>query len=294
MASVKSIRQRVRSVANTKKITRAMKLVAAAKLRRATEAVSASRPYAVKMREVLGALMSEVEADSHPLFRREERPQVCLVVPVTSNRGLCGAFNSTVLRRIEAFRREAGDAYGEIRFAPIGRKAQQYIARRKYTTHGDVGSLVAAPNRRSAAAVAHEIVRMFTEGEVDEVYVVYNEFVSALRQTIVVEPLLPLTPEKLLGTSSGESKQSSDHIYEPSKQAVFDGLLPQFVESQVLRALLESNASEMGARMTAMDNATRNASELIDRLTLEMNRVRQAGITKELMEITSGAESLKD
>jgi F-type H+-transporting ATPase subunit gamma len=294
MASVKSIRQRVRSVANTKKITRAMKLVAAAKLRRATEAVSASRPYAIKMREVLSSLMSEVETDSHPLFRREENPRVCLLVPVTSNRGLCGAFNSSVLRRLEVYRREAGDAYAEIRFAPIGRKAQQYISRKKYTLHGDVGSLVAAPNRRSAASVAHEITRMFVEGEVDEVYLVYNEFVSALRQTVVVEPLLPLTQDKLAIEKAEPTLHAAGRIYEPSKQAVFDGLLPQFVESQVLRSLLESNASEMGARMTAMDNATRNASELIDRLTLEMNRVRQAGITKELMEITSGSESLKD
>jgi len=297
MASVKEIRNRVKSVNNTKKITRAMKLVAAAKLRRAQDAVVAARPYSSKMREVIGALVAEVDADSHPLFQAAETPRTCLIIPMTSDRGLCGAFNSSVTRRTERMLREQAEAYDTIEVAAIGRKGRAYSRRRELTASVDLEGDVTGANHASAAALVQTLIQAFLETEVDEIYLIFNEFQSALTQNVVVEQLLPLSPDAL---ASGHESASDDdlpnlveRIYEPGKEEVLDALLPRYLESQILRALLESQASEMGARMTAMDNATRNASELIDKLTLVMNRARQAIITTELMEITSGSEALK-
>ncbi|MBU6160888.1 MAG: ATP synthase F1 subunit gamma [Myxococcales bacterium] len=296
MGSLKHIRSRIKSVENTQKITKAMKLVAAARLRRAQDAATAARPYAAKMREVIASLVAEVEPDSNPLFQKAETPRTLLLVPMTSDRGLCGAFNSSLLRRVEKLLREQGAAYQQIRVASVGRKGRTYFRRRDVNADVDTASLVAGANQASAATFAKELVRLFSETEVDEVWLVYNEFKSALTQIVTVEPLLPLSPESFaVGDASATESENvaPERLYEPGRQQLLDALLPRYIESQILRSLLESQASEMGARMTAMDNASRNAKELIVKLKLDMNRARQSAITTELMEITAGAEALK-
>jgi F-type H+-transporting ATPase subunit gamma len=298
MGSLKDIRNRIKSVENTAKITRAMKLVAAAKLRRAQDAAVAARPYATKMREVIASLVSEVDPDSSPLFVRQPTPRKLLLVPVTSDRGLCGGFNSTILRRIERLLEEQSSAYGEIQIASIGRKGRQYVKRRNLPNPFDTSDFVKGPDAASAARLAQELVRLFLETDIDEVWLVYNEFKSALTQIVVVEPLLPLSPESFADASTAlqsaaDNLNMLERIYEPGRQELLDSLLPRYIESQVFRSLLESQASEMGARMTAMDNASRNAKEIILKLKLEMNRARQSAITTELMEITAGAEALR-
>ena len=289
MPSLKAIRNRIKSVKNTQKITRAMKLVAAAKLKRAQDAVVASRPYAVRLRAVVASLAGSVDPELYPLFRTTPTPKRCLLIPMTSDRGLAGAFNSSVLRRTEAFLRDSKDSYEEIGVAPIGRKGREYFRRRGTPTYTELRDLMSGPNRGSALAIAAELSRLFTTGEVDEVYLIFNEFKSALTQTVIVEPLLPLSADKLAGLGGATTETK----YEPNREELLGKLLPRFVQSNVLRALLESQASELGARMTAMDNASKNAAEIIGTMTLVMNRARQAIITTELMEITSGAESLK-
>jgi F-type H+-transporting ATPase subunit gamma len=289
MPSLKAIRNRIKSVKNTQKITRAMKLVAAAKLRRAQDAVVASRPYAVRLRAVVASLAGSVDPELYPLFRTTPTPKRCLLIPMTSDRGLAGAFNSSILRRTEAFLRDGKDSYEEIGVAPIGRKGREYFRRRGTPVYAELRDLMSGPNRGSAQAIAAEVSRLFTSGEVDEVYLIFNEFKSALTQTVLVEPLLPLSAEKL----AGQVASTTEMKYEPNREELLAKLLPRFVQTNVLRALLESQASELGARMTAMDNASKNAAEIIGTMTLQMNRARQAIITTELMEITSGAESLK-
>lgn len=293
MPSLKDIRNRVRSVKNTQKITRAMKLVAAAKLRRAQEAVQASRPFAVKMKETVASLLSAVDAESDPLFRVAEAPDRIVLVPMTSNRGLCGGFNANLIRRVEVFRRENAGAFGSIEVSPLGRKGIGHFQRREVPSAVDLSALDPNAPIESAPKVAAELVRMFTAGEVDEVYLVFNEFKSALTQEVVFQRLLPLSTDGLDGASEEGTGPDRENLYEPDEKTLLRAILPQFIEGQVLRAMLESNASEQGARMTAMDNATNNASDLIDKLSLQMNRARQAAITTELMEITSGAEALK-
>ncbi len=289
MPSLKAIRNRIKSVKNTQKITRAMKLVAAAKLKRAQDAVVASRPYAVRLRAVVASLAGSVDPELYPLFRTTATPKRCLLIPMTSDRGLAGAFNSSVFRRTEAFLRDHKDSYEEIGVSPIGRKGREYFRRRGTPVYTELRDLMSGPNRGSAQAVAAELSRLFTTGEVDEVYLIFNEFKSALTQTVLVEPLLPLSADKL----AGQGASTTEMKYEPNREELLGKLLPRFVQSNVLRALLESQASELGARMTAMDNASKNAAEIIGTMTLVMNRARQAIITTELMEITSGAESLK-
>jgi F-type H+-transporting ATPase subunit gamma len=293
MPSLKAIRNRVKSVKNTQKITRAMKLVAAARLRRATDAVTAARPYALKMRETIAQLVAEVESDAHPLFRVAAAPDKCLLIPMTSDRGLAGAFNSGILRRTDRFVRENPEGYGAIGVSAIGRKGRGYFARSKTPSFIDPADVQTARHARTASALARLLIERFISGELDEVYLVYNEFKSALTQTVVVEKLLPLDRDGFAEVMPTGDDATLERIFEPSREALLEVLLPRYVETVILRALLESEASEHGARMTAMDNATRNAGDLIDRLTLQMNRARQAIITTELMEITAGAESLK-
>lgn len=300
MPSLKEIRSRVASVKNTQKITRAMKLVAAAKLRRAQDAVVAARPYSLKMREVITSLVQEVDAESNPLFQKREVVRNVLLVPMSSDRGLCGAFNSSIFRRIERFLRENGATFEKIAVAPIGRKGRGYFRRRGTSALVDLERVTPLATTANAVEIANILTRAWLDGEVDEVYLVFNEFRSALTQVVTVEPLLPLTREVFLGpealalaTAAQATSSTLERIYEPGKAEVLGALLPRFIESQVLRGLLESQASEQGARMTAMDSASNNAKDLIGRLTLNMNRARQAMITTELMEITSGAEALK-
>lgn len=290
MPSLKDIRTRVGSVKNTQKITKAMKLVAAAKMRRATDAVVAARPYSATMRDTLAALVAGVDADSHPLFKVEEAPRKCLIVTITSDRGLCGGFNSNTIKKAEQFRRNQKDAYQEIGGAPIGKKGEGFYRRNQIPAYTSLREVAGPTVTRTAEGIAAELIRLFTETEVDEIFIVFSEFKSALTQSPVVQQLLPLSPSSFEGA---EASASAEFIYEPDKVALLDALLPKYIESQIIRALLESSASEQAARMTAMDSATKNAKELIDKLTLQVNRLRQAAITKELMEITSGAESLK-
>jgi len=290
MPSLKETRNRIASVKNTQKITRAMKLVAAAKLRRAQEAVGRARPYANSMRDVIAVLSQSIDETTHPLFRRAEAPGTAVVVPMTSDRGLCGGFNSNVLRRTSRLLVEHAEGFERLTASPIGRKGVGFARRGGLECEVDLETHRAEAHRATAAATTEELIASFVEGRVDAVYIVFNEFVSALTQNVVVQQLLPLSPSSF---ETAPEDAPNEFIFEPDEQGLLDELLPRFVESQMLLALLESEASEMGARMTAMDSATNNASDIIDKLTLEMNRARQAIITTELMEITSGAEALK-
>ncbi|MCB9507799.1 MAG: ATP synthase F1 subunit gamma [Myxococcales bacterium] len=289
MPSLKDIRNRVRSVKNTQKITKAMKLVAAAKLRRATDAVVQSRPYARVMRQMLASVSHATDPSTNPLFAAADAPRTCLLVPVTSDRGLCGGFNATILRQTTAFLTDQAAGYERIVVSPLGRKGTGFARRTQLKLGRDLDALRLARHADTAAVLARQLVDDFLNTDVDAVFLVYNQFVSALTQNVVTLQLLPLS-----ASSFDEVEDApSDFIFEPGQQELLEALLPKYIESQILAALLESEASELGARMTAMDNATKNASDLIERLTLQMNRARQAMITTELMEITSGAEALK-
>lgn len=295
MATIKDLRTRIKSVKNTQKITRAMKLVAAAKLRRAQEAAEASRPYAEKMREVLATLSASVEEEDNDLFRSEDAPKTCLLVMVSSDRGLCGAFNSQLFRRAQSFINANKDSYEQIVVTAIGRKGREWISREGVETLDSFPVIDADPSVENAGNVADIAVDGFRAEDFDRVYFLYNEFQSAIAQVPHVAQLLPIDPAGLSGAAADEDDEGGtpDYIYEPGQEELLNVLLPQFIQSQVYRAFLESQASEQGARMTAMDNATNNANDLIDSLTLQMNRARQAAITTELMEITAGAEAIK-
>jgi F-type H+-transporting ATPase subunit gamma len=285
--TLKDIRKRIGSVKNTQKITRAMKLVAAAKLRRSQEAIIAQRPYARELMNVLADLALRSGRDAHPLLEDRDGPRALLLV-LTSDRGLAGAFNANVCRRVEQFAREQGETYPDTTLWLIGRKGGDYFARRK----ANIRHRELAPTPANALTCAREVTTkvsdLYIGNEVDRVFVVYNEFKSAIAQKVTVEQLLPIVPATL-----PEGASPTDFIYEPSKVELLDHLLPLYVQVELYRCFLESVASELGARMSAMDNATRNASEMIGKLTLKYNRARQAGITKELLEIIGGAEALK-
>ncbi len=283
MANLKIIRKRIGSVKNTQKITRAMKMVAAARLRRAQQAITELRPYAIKTMEVLSSVAARAgEEEVHPLLARRERRKV-LIVALTSDRGLAGAFNANISKA--AFRKwkELESQGIDVSFAVIGRKARDFLRRRGAKIEFEFTGVFEDLTVTKAGEIGRAIVSEYKTDGFDEVLLAYNEFKSAISQSVVLEPLLPIVPQG--GTS--------DFIYEPSKGALLDRLLPMYVEVEIFRALLESVASEHGARMTAMDNATKNASELVGKLTLAYNRARQAAITTELMEIIGGAEALK-
>jgi F-type H+-transporting ATPase subunit gamma len=287
MAGLKAIKRRIVSVKNTRKITRAMKMVAAARLRRAQQRISELRPYAIKTAELLAQVAARVEgADTHPMLARREEKKVLLVV-LTSDRGLAGGFNATICKRAYAFWKQLESEGKDVSFAIIGRKGGEYFKRRNAKIVKTFTGIFEKLTSENAGQVGRYVAGHFVEGELDAAYLVYNEFKSAITQTVQVEQLLPVKPVEL------NAQDSTDYIYEPSQRALLDRLLPMYMEVQSFRALLESVASEHGARMTAMDNSTRNASDMIDRLTLQYNRARQASITKELMEIIGGAEALK-
>lgn len=302
MASLKIIRKRISSVKSTQKITRAMKMVAGARLNRAQQRIVALRPYAVRTGEVLQSVAAELIEDQidsefgagaakklHPLLERRKENKVLFVV-LTSDRGLCGAFNTNVNKTADREWKEKKDAGSEVVFATIGRKGREFLKRRGGDVVHDFPRLFDNLDIDKARAVASWIVPRFQRGEFDAIYLVYNEFKSAITQKVTLEPLLPLPPPPPLP----EGQSRSLFIYEPNQERLLEQLVPMYVEISLYRALLESQASEFGARMTAMDAATRNASEMIARLTLLYNRERQAAITKELMEIIGGAEALKD
>ena len=297
MPSLKAIRTRIASVKNSRKITRAMKLVAASKLRRAQEAIIAARPYANALSRVVSELAEVAGADAHPLF--ENRPaKKAAVVVFTSDRGLAGAFNANVIKRTEALIRGELADYQEVSLRLIGKKSNQYFSRRPQFK---IGSFDAAPAGPTALTVAGEaatrVVDDFLAGKVDRVFVVYNEFKTAISQTTLVKQVLPVVPEVVPpapGAAKGAATPTTlDNTYEPSKEVLLSRLVPLYVQIGLYRAALESIAGEFGARMSAMESATKNAGDMISRLTLQYNRARQASITKELLEIIGGAEALK-
>ena len=293
MPSLKSIRTRISSVKSTQKITRAMKLVSAARLRRAQDAILGARPYANALAAAVVEVALRAGADAHPLLDRRT-PERITMVPLTSDRGLAGGFNANVFRNVQRFigeQQSATPPVREIHLEIIGKKGRDYFRRRKATIGHELAGPTAETAVQIAREMAHIVTHSFMNGRTDAVYLVYNEFKSAGTQRVVVEPLLPISGEGLRAAQG--AGEATDFLYEPSKERLLDQLLPMFVESQIYRGLLESMASEFGARMTAMDNATSNAKEMISSLTLQYNRARQAAITKELMEIVSGAEALK-
>ena len=303
MPSLKAIRNRITSVKNTRKITRAMKLVSTAKLRRAQDSLIAARPYASAITKVVSELSAVAGAESHKLF--DERPLVkAAIVVVTSDRGQAGAFNANVVKAVERYAANELSGATEVSLRIIGRKGNQYFARRRAT----VTSFDAAPTGATALELAREtanrVIDDFTSGKVDRVFVVYNEFRSAISQITRVKQILPVVPDKvtaLVPATAGPghaaapvaSDPQSDFLYEPSKQELLNRLVPLYVQIQLYRAALESVAAFFAAQMTAMENATKNAGEMIAKLTLSYNRARQASITKELLEIIGGAEALK-
>jgi len=285
MASLKAIRKRVSSVKSTQKITKAMKMVSAAKLRRAQEAATAARPYADKITALMGNVAARVGSSSHPLLEQREHERTIDVLLVTGDRGLCGGYNTNLIRKAEALLNERG--WDNVRLTVVGRRAFDYFKRRPANIVDKHVNLFGGPGSALAQALGERLAREFAEGATDGVYLVYSHFRSALSQIPTVERLLPIAADRAAGADS------VDYLYEPDAAALLDRLLRQYVSVLIHRAFLEATASEHGARMTAMDSATRNASDMIDRLTLAMNRARQATITKELMEIVSGAEALK-
>jgi F-type H+-transporting ATPase subunit gamma len=286
MATLRDIKRRIASVKSTQQITKAMKLVAAAKLRRAQERILEARPYAFKMQEVLGSLALRADPQSHPLLQRRDAGRKTLVV-IAADKGLCGAFNSNIMRRsLELLRATSGEV--AMTLVVVGRKARDFYRRRPYTIRSEQIGFFDKLAYAHAAALGQELAKAYLAEEADEIQLVYNEFKSVTTQRVVVERLLPIEPLQ----PSGELA-AIDFIYEPSPAAILESLLPKHVEVQVYRALMESLAGEYGARMTAMEAATKNASEMIDLLTLQFNKARQERITKELLEVVGGAEALR-
>ena len=298
MATLRAIRTRIKSVQSMRKITKAMKMVAASKLRRAQDAVTRARPYAKAIEEMLAEVVSaasEADGPAHPLFA-QRKAKKAEVVMLTSDRGSAGAFNSNITRRAQRFVTEESARLERIQFATVGRRGRDYTKKRGLTIRHDYAGLFGKLKFSMAAEIAQDLIKQFEAGEIDEAFLIYNEFKSAIAQKLTVVQLLPIVPPKKKEESPEkvlQELQPAPHLFEPSREAVLEKLVPRHLSMQIWRALLESEASEHGARMTAMDAATKNASQMIGRLTLSYNRARQAAITKELMEIVSGAEALK-
>jgi F-type H+-transporting ATPase subunit gamma len=307
MPSLKTIRKRITSVKATQKITRAMKMVAGARLNRAQQRITSLRPYALKTQEILEDVanaMLERQADAefsdkdsvealHPLLRRREEKNVLFLV-MSGDRGLCGAFNTNVNKAAERAWKAKEAEGAEVTFATAGRKGREYLARRKGVIAKDFPRMMDGLDLSKASKVGEYVTAKFARGEVDAVYIVYNEFKSAMTQKTTVEPLLP-PPQRPAPAKEKETTLGPTTFgFEPNERAVLERLVPMYVEISIYRALLETQAGFFGAQMTAMDSATRNAKDMIARLSLQYNRARQAAITKELMEIIGGAEALKD
>jgi F-type H+-transporting ATPase subunit gamma len=288
MATLKAIRKRISSVRNTQQITKAMKMVSAAKLRRAQEAAVEARPYAEKMAELLKNVSSRVSSEAHPLLRSREEKKIHLVL-FTSDRGLCGGYNANLIRAAEAFVRQHA-AGKEVELTLVGRKGADYFRRRRANITERYTDILYKLPEELAAAIAQKLIGRFIHGEADAVYILYSRFRSALSQVPTLEKLLPVA----LGDGvESSAQQQTEYLYEPGVQQLLASLLPRITDVAVQRALLEATASEHGARMTAMDSASSNAAKMIGSLTLQMNRARQASITRELMEIVGTAEALK-
>ncbi len=286
MPSTRDLRRRIRSVKGTQQITKAMKMVAAAKLRRAQERITRARPYADTMARVLGSLAARTE-HSHPLLCSRETHNVWLVV-ITSDKGMCGSFNANLLR--EAQRELSGDRWPNVEVVAVGRKASDYFRRRQWTVAHEERETMSNVGVDDGTRLGQMFTQAFTSGQVDEVWLLYNRFVSVIRQQITLERLLPVEPPVVEERSE---EPPVDYLYEPDAPTLLGELLPRHVEAQVQRSLYDSAAAEQAARMTSMDAATKNAGDMIESLTQLYNRTRQAGITKELLEIVSGAQALE-
>jgi F-type H+-transporting ATPase subunit gamma len=287
MPSLIDLRRRIRAVKSTQQITKAMKMIAASRLRRAQERVVGARPFAQRMLRVLNGLVTRVEQDAHPLLRIPEGNQQPLLIVITGDRGLSGSFNSNVIKAASTF--ISSEAVGrDIALGLIGRKGRDFFRRRGFDVRYEQVNIFARLKFADAVEIANVAIEAFTAGQATSVYLVYNEFKSVMSQRVVVERLLPIPrlEPKDLGDQAGPTV---DYLYEPTPEEIFRDLLPRHVQVQVYRALLESNAAFFAAQMTAMDSASRNASEMIENLTLYMNKVRQAAITREIIEVVSGA-----
>lgn len=292
MATVQDLSRRIRSITNTRKVTRAMELTAAAKLRRAQARIEEMRPYADRMQELMvGTARASTSVRGLALLQRRE-PRRVAIVPLTGDRGLAGAFNAQILRRAFTLERELRKG-AEVHWLVAGRKGRSTLTFRGYEISQAWTGFSDRPAYADAQAIAHRVAELYTEEAVDRVVIVYNHFESALTQRVVEQDILPISEEVLTrADEEGRDALLGDFIYEPEPEEILERLLPVYVETEVYRALLESAASEQGARMTAMRNASKNAGDLIDSLTLEMNRARQAEITQEILEVVAGADAL--
>ena len=284
MPSLQSLRRKIAAFKNTQKITKAMKMVAAAKLKRSQDRILAARPYALKMRGVLGNLSQRVNRFAHPLFE---------VLVVTSDRGLCGGFNGNIVRRTSEFVRQCEARGLHVQLSIVGRKGRDYFRRRSWTIRQEWTGVFDKLSFEHAIDIGSDVTDNFLKGAFDELYVVYNEFKSAIQQRVIVEKLFPVDVQAEFGISQAEGTTGGSYLYEPDEADLLNVLVPKHFQVQAYRILLESAAAEHGARMAAMDGATRNAGQLIKKVTLYYNKTRQAAITKELMDIVGGAEALK-
>jgi len=292
MPSLIDIRRRVRATKSTQQITKAMKMVAASKLRRAQERIQQARPFASQMQRVLNSLASRVDPAAHPLLDERREPKAggrALLFVITADRGLCGSFNTNVIKATSSFIVENRDR--KVALGLVGRRGRDYFGRRGFEVCYEQVNLFAALKFADAQAMAKAAIDSFVKGEVDSVHLVYNEFKSVMQQRVVVERLLPI-PRDAFSDGAPAATPMVEYKYEPAPDQLFESLIPTHVEVQIYRALLESAAAEHAARMTAMDAATRNSAEMIDQLTLYMNKVRQAAITREIIEVVSGAQAL--
>jgi F-type H+-transporting ATPase subunit gamma len=298
MPTLRDIRRRISGVKSTQKITKAMKMVAAAKLRRAQENIVSARPYARKMREMLQDLIGVADISINPLLQPREIKNIAIVV-VTADRGLCGSFNSNIIKTAISHVEQKYKnlhAAGAVKLYCVGRRGSDFFSKHGYALSGKKVLVFNKLDFSQAQEIAHELIERYLNGTFDRIEVIYNEFKSAIQQRICVEEFLPLPATQLDDDQTGHQKGQPygvDYIYEPSAPAIINALIPKHLNFEIWRILLESNAAEQGARMTAMDNATTNASDIIDELQLSYNKARQAAITKELLEIVSGAEALK-
>jgi len=294
VATVQDLKRRIRSVGNTEKITKAFELVASARLRRAESRIDAMRPYADRMLELMGITAQAAGSVRLPLLERRENVSSVALLPITADRGLAGAFNAQVLRRAFALERELRRDGVEVKWLASGRRGRSTLTFRRYELIQAWQGFSERPEYADAQAIAQRASELYANQEVDRVVVIYNRYKYPLVQLVTVQDLLPI-PEKVIERSEGEAERAdlrSDFIYEPEPEQILERLLPVYVETELYRALLESAASEQGARMTAMRNASKNAGELISNLTLAMNRARQAEITQEILEVVAGADAL--
>ena len=289
MATLRDIKRRIVGVKNTQKITKAMKMVATAKLRRAQQRILNARPYAGKISEMLSHLATEEDIASNPFLKLKDVTNICVIV-VTSDRGLCGAFNTNIIKEGVRYLNEEQKTGVKVKLFTVGKKATDYFSKRDYEVIAKNTGLFSSLEINSALHIYSEVLSRFEKEEFDKVVVIYNQFVSMVQQKIIVEQILPI-PVK--ANSDDEKSYSENFIFEPDQKSIFNYLLPKQLKAQFWKILLESNAAELGARMTAMDNATTNAQELIRTLNITYNKERQASITKEILEIVSGANALK-